>query len=73
MGYNDEQEKLKQAEAWIMTAVIGSEHWDAAWDHIRFLLGCETQKPVPAPSPELVSRCQEIANNGILREEWLRP
>jgi hypothetical protein len=69
----DAPDKLRQAEEWIMTAPVGSEHWKAAWDYIRFLLGCEPDIPSPAPSANLRARCQEIANNGILREEWLRP
>lgn len=58
-------DKLRQAEEWIATAPIGGEHWKAAWDHVRFLLGMEERYPVT--SPDLRDKAQVIANKGLAR------
>jgi hypothetical protein len=63
----DDQDKLRQAEEWIMTAKVGSEQWKAAWEHVRYLLGMEPRIPSPAPSPSLVAKSQDIANIAIKR------
>jgi hypothetical protein len=60
----DVADKLRQAEDWIMTAPVGSEHWKAAWEHIRYLLGMEPLRPVF--SEETRTSAQAIADKGIL-------
>lgn len=69
MGYNDEQEKIKQAEDWIMGEPVGSEHWNAAWDHIRYLLGMEPRFPYGVP--DITIKAQAVANKGILAERYI--
>jgi hypothetical protein len=34
LGLNDELEKLRQAEEWLMNCEIGSQQHDSAWEHV---------------------------------------
>jgi hypothetical protein len=37
MGLNDEREKLRQAKQWLTEYPAGSEHFDAAREHVLFI------------------------------------
>lgn len=63
----DDKDKLRQAEEWIVTADIGSEHWKAAWSYVRYLLGMELHIPSPAPEPHVIAQSQGLANTAIKR------
>jgi hypothetical protein len=38
MGLNDEMEKLRQAEQWLMTCELTSQQSKAAWEHVCHVL-----------------------------------
>lgn len=55
MGLNDDQEKLRQAEHWLLTEAATSDQWLAAWEHVAWVL-TYTRKP------ELRDQAQKIAD-----------
>jgi hypothetical protein len=39
MGLNDEREKLRQAEQWMIDCDVNSHHFLAAWEHLTWIYG----------------------------------
>lgn len=59
MGLNDEGEKLRQAREWLATRRPGSQEWEAAWEHVKWVLR-ET------PDPGIRAQAQVIADQVIM-------
>jgi hypothetical protein len=55
VGLNDDQEKLRQAEVWLLTKPATSDQWLAAWEHVSWILTYTGQ-------PELRDQAQKIAD-----------
>lgn len=63
MGLNDETEKLRTAREWLFTRRPGSQDWEAAWEHVRWVLW---NTPYAGLRTEAQAIADKVLRDGLL-------